>query len=89
MTIDELIAKLKGIREISGNLEVQCNGEMCGDGNYQIVFVEECDELDEHLDETGKTYCELWMEYLPRDYRIPDNNVCNSGAFVADDGDKE
>lgn len=40
MTIDELIAKLKGIRETSGNLEVQCNGEMCGDGNYQIIFVE-------------------------------------------------
>ena len=76
MTIDELIAKLKEIRETSGNLEVQCNGEMCGDGNYQIVFVEECDELDEHLDETGKTYCELWMEYLPRNYRIPDSDEC-------------
>lgn len=74
MTIDELIAKLKEIRETSGNLEVQCNGEMCGDGNYQIIFVEECDELDEHLDETGKTYCELWMEYLPRNYRIPNSD---------------
>lgn len=74
MTIDELIAELKEIRETSGNLEVQCDGEMCGDGNYQVEFAEECDELDEHLDETGKTYCRLWMEYLPRNYRISNKN---------------
>lgn len=70
MKLDELIDKLEKIKESEGNLEVQCCGEMCGDGNYQIEIVCIEDELDDNLNETGTKYCQLWMEYLPRGYKI-------------------